>query len=65
MDKTEDDLRGLLRRWFPPDHEEYLWSTPRPAWGGLSAAELWNLGCYETVTRDTYDLVDRRMAALG
>lgn len=57
-DAERDRLLDLLRRIDTPDPILRYWRWPRHSWGGLTAEELWELGCVETVTRFVYEAAD-------
>lgn len=49
---TERDqlLELLADTWWVRDTADW-WDRRRSVWGGLSAQDLWDLGCLETVRR--------------
>lgn len=53
-----DQLLGLLRRVVWIAEPDAWWARRRMAWGGLSANDLWGLGCHETVRRAVFDTCD-------
>lgn len=56
MRLTERDrLIELLSRWLGPEAAAWQWTRRRHAWGNLTAQELWELGCYETLRAWIYE----------
>lgn len=58
LDAERDRLLDLLRRVDTPDPILRYWRWARRSWGGLTAEELWELGCTETVTRFVYEVTE-------
>lgn len=55
MVTEREQLVDLSQYLFGPDGARRFWQVPRYEWGLLTANELWDLGCRETVRRRLED----------
>lgn len=60
-----EQLVDLLSYFVGPTMARTYWHQTRSEWGFLSADELWNLGCHETVRRWLFDSAEAHIAGIA